>query len=290
MPYRALISSAELAPQLNDSRWVLFDCRHQLTDKAHGKRAYANGHIPGARFADMDETLAARVTPGSGRHPLPDMDAFARWLAAQGVGAGTQVVAYDDSAGQMAARLWWMLRYLGHNDAAVLDGGWARWTKEGRPSEQAVPRPTAAAFTPRRHALQEVPLDQLLELYKHSSVLLVDARGAERFEGKTEPIDPVAGHIPGAINHPFTSNLTAEGTFLPPAELRQRLLATFGDTPPDDTIHYCGSGVSACHNLLAMAAAGLPVGRLYVGSWSQWCADPARPVETGPTKRRQSRA
>jgi thiosulfate/3-mercaptopyruvate sulfurtransferase len=218
------------------------------------------------------------------------MDAFARWLAAQGVGDQSQVVAYDDNVGQMAARLWWMLRYLGHNAVAVLDGGWARWTKEGHPSDRSVPKPTAAAFTPHLHALQQVPLDQLLKLYKHSSVLLVDARSAERFEGKTEPIDPVAGHIPGALNHPFSGNLGSDGTFLPAPELRKRLLATFADTPPDDTIHYCGSGVSACHNLLAMAAAGLPVGRLYVGSWSQWCADPSRPVETGPSKRRASPA
>jgi thiosulfate/3-mercaptopyruvate sulfurtransferase len=286
MPYQALISPGELAPHLGDPQWVVFDCRHQLSDKAYGQRAYAEGHIPDARFADMDETLAGPVTPGSGRHPLPDLEAFARWLGTQGVGDRTQVVAYDDNTGAMAARLWWMLRFVGHPDVAVLDGGWARWTREGQPADRGTPVPRPARFTPHQHALQQVSLDQLLRLYGRSSVLLVDARGAERFEGKSEPIDPVAGHIPGAVNHPFMGNLDPDGKFLSPEELRKRLLATFEGIPPEDTIHYCGSGVSACHNLLAMAAAGLPVGRLYVGSWSQWCADKGRPIETGPSTRR----
>jgi len=284
MTFRALISPVELAPHLADPAWVVFDCRHQLTDKSYGHRMYAESHLPGARFADMDEALAGPVTPGSGRHPLPDLDAFARWLGEQGVGKGTQVVAYDDGPGAMAARLWWMLRYLNHFDVAVLDGGWKRWRAEGYPADAKAPQPRLATFVPHLHELQAVSLEQLLSFYRRRSVLLVDARGAERFEGKTEPIDPVAGHIPGAVSHPYTQNLTPAGTFLPQETLRAQLMAKFGAVPPEDTIHYCGSGVSACHNLLAMAAAGLPVARLYVGSWSQWCADRARPVETGPAR------
>jgi thiosulfate/3-mercaptopyruvate sulfurtransferase len=285
MSYQTLISPAELEPRLDDPAFVIFDCRHQLGDKDYGKRAYAEGHIPGARLADMDERLAGPAAPGSGRHPLPDLAAFARWLGEQSVGEATQAVAYDDGNGVMAARLWWMLRYLGHGAVAVLEGGLTRWKKERRALDERRPRPAPALFTPRIDERLRVSLEELLSLYRDRSVLLVDARGAERFEGRSESIDPVAGHIPGAANHPFAGNLTPEGDFLPPDRLRARLLASFAGTPPEHTIHYCGSGVSACHNLLAMAAAGLPMGRLYVGSWSQWCADPARPVETGPAKR-----
>ena len=286
MDYTALISPSALEPRLQDDGWAVIDCRHQLSDAAYGRRVYAEGHIPGARFAHMDETLAAPVTAGSGRHPLPDMERFAGWLGGQGVGNDTQVIVYDDDSGVMAARLWWMLRYLGHGKVAVLDGGMARWKRERRPMEDRVPAPAPARFSARPDEGARISLEDLLGVYRSTGHLLVDARGAERFEGKSEPIDPVAGHIPGAANRPFMANLAGDGTFLPPTALKEQLLAAFGSAPPERTIHYCGSGVSACHNLLAMAHAGLPAGRLYVGSWSQWCADPARPVETGPAQPR----
>jgi thiosulfate/3-mercaptopyruvate sulfurtransferase len=280
--YTALIQPDELQPMLRHPGWAVFDCRHALLDKAYGQRAYRESHLPGARFADVGHDLSAPITPLSGRHPLPDPAVFAAWLASRGVSADSQVVAYDDSHGAMAARLWWMLRYLGHPRVAVLDGGFVRWRKEGRPVTPDVPRPARGNFLGWPDGSLLAELEEVERLSRERSAVLVDARGGERYRGETEPIDPKPGHIPGAVNLPYAGNLDAEGRFLAPDLLRRRLEPAVTGAPPGQSVHYCGSGVSACHNLLAMLVAGLPPGRLYVGSWSQWCKDPARPVATGP--------
>ena len=282
MPLTTLVSTADLEAHLGDAGWVVFDCRHALTDLEAGARAYAAGHIPGARFAPMETALSGPKNPGTGRHPLPDWGVFVRWLAAQGVSRGAQVIAYDDRSGSTASRLWWMLRTLGHEAVAVLDGGFTAWSAEGRPVDDAVPAPAPGDFagSPRCGAWLELPA--LLEAMAAPGTTLIDARDPDRFAGRTEPIDPAAGHIPGARNLPLTGNLGPDGRFLLPEALRARFLDKLGAGGVAGAVHYCGSGVSACHNMLAMAVAGLEPGRLYPGSWSQWCADPARPQATGP--------
>jgi thiosulfate/3-mercaptopyruvate sulfurtransferase len=276
-----LITPKELAPYLTDLEWVVVDCRHSLTDPAYGRKAYAAGHLPTAVFAELDQDLCGTVRAGTGRHPLPSWDAFCRWLGRRGVHPRSFVVAYDDSHGAYASRLWWMLRALGHERTAVLDGGYARWVREERPVEQAVFKPRPATYRAKPDAAMMVNLGTLQRELGQAHLLLVDARAAERYRGEHEPIDPRAGHIPGAVNLPFLDNVDADGVFLPAQQLRRRLRAAFGSVAPERTVHYCGSGVTACHNLLAMAVAGMPMGRLYPGSWSQWCADPDRPAELG---------
>jgi thiosulfate/3-mercaptopyruvate sulfurtransferase len=289
-PMHPLIAPQALAPHLADPAWAVFDCRHALTDAAYGRAAYAAGHVPGARFAAMDADLCGPIGAGTGRHPLPAWDAFCDWLGARGVSAQSTVVAYDDSHGAHAARLWWMLRALGHERVAVLDGGFARWTREGLPTDAAPPAPRPARYAAQPAGALLAGLEELRRSLGAAPLLLVDARAAERYRGDSEPMDPRAGHIPGAVNLPYAGNLAADGTFLPPQALRRRLLGAYGAVPPQQAIHYCGSGVTACHNLLAQAAAGLPMGRLYAGSWSQWCADPARPAELGEAPPRTATA
>lgn len=279
MPWTTLISPAALATHLGDPQWVVFDCRHQLQDKEYGHRAYAASHIPGARFADVDADLSGPIRLDTGRHPLPDVEAFAAWLGRQGV--ESQVVAYDDQSGAFAARLWWMLRYMGHPAVAVLDGGWAGWTRAGYPVTGDLPRPVSTRFLARPDPRMLASLEEVAALSGRRSGVLVDARAGERYRGEREPIDPKPGHIPGAINLPFSDNLAADGTFLPPDRLGERWRGAVG-ADPAASVHYCGSGVTACHNLLAMAVAGLAPGRLFVGSWSLWSKDPHRPVATGP--------
>ncbi len=281
--FTALIQPEELEPRLRDPEWVIFDCRHALLDKALGAGVYRESHLPGARFADVDRDLSSSITPLTGRHPLPDPNAFSDWLAMRGVSVTSQVVAYDDSQGAVAARLWWMLRYLGHGHVAVLDGGFARWRKEGRPLTADAPEPERGDFRGRPNASMLADLADVERISRARNGVLVDARGADRYRGETEPIDPKPGHIPGAVNLPYAGNLDAEGRFLTRNALRARLEPVLTGRSPQESVHYCGSGVSACHNLLAMAVAGLPPGRLYVGSWSQWCKDPNRPVATGFT-------
>jgi thiosulfate/3-mercaptopyruvate sulfurtransferase len=276
-----LVAPQELAARLDDGGWVVFDCRHALADPAYGRAAFATGHIPGARFADVDHDLSSAKGPGTGRHPLPPWERFCAWLGQQGVAPDSTVVAYDDSHGAYAARLWWMLRALGHARVAVLDGGWARWQREGHPAQVEAPRAVPASYRATPDPALIVELDALQHGLGQPGLLLVDARAAERYRGESEPIDPRPGHIPGAVNLPYPGNVDGDGRFLPPAQLRRRLLDAYGAVPPERTVHYCGSGVSACHNLLAQAVAGLPPGRLYPGSWSQWCADPQRPAELG---------
>ncbi len=280
MAHNTLVSTAELAAHLDDAGWVIFDCRHDLAKPDSGEQDYAKAHIPGARFLHLDRDLSAPTSGRNGRHPLPDPQSFMRTLGTAGVDAGKQVVAYDDKTGVYAARLWWMLRWLGHDNAAVLDGGYAKWAKEGRALTSAIPQAAPAHFAGRPRAMS-VDADDVLRSLGAPGRILVDARSAERYRGENETLDPVGGRIPGSINRFFRENLDPSGCFKPVADLRRAYTALLGKLPPDAVVHSCGSGVSACHNLLAMEIAGLPGSRLYPGSWSEWCSDPSRPTEQG---------
>jgi thiosulfate/3-mercaptopyruvate sulfurtransferase len=279
--FTTLVDTATLATELPRDDLVLFDCRFDLGNVDWGKSEFLAAHLPGASYLHLDHDLSGPITETSGRHPLPDPHDFARLLGARGVGPGCQVIAYDQGNGAHAARLWWLARWIGLQNVAVLDGGIAAWRAAGLPLEQAVrarePRELPIAL--REGAwLTSVEVD---ELRQRPGNLLIDARGAERFAGRSETIDPVAGHVPGARNHPFLGNLGVDGRFLSPEQLRQRWSILLGSLPPTAVIAMCGSGVTACHNLLALEHAGLGGGRLYAGSWSEWIRDPRRPVAIG---------
>jgi thiosulfate/3-mercaptopyruvate sulfurtransferase len=280
MAHTTLVSTAELAAHLDDAGWVVFDCRHDLAKPDAGAQDYAQAHIPGARYLHLDRDLAAPTTGRNGRHPLPDPQVFTRTLEAAGVDATKQVVAYDDKTGVYAARLWWMLRWLGHENVAVLDGGYAKWTREERAVSDAVPKAAPTRFAGRPRAVS-VDAEDVLQSLGRPDRILLDARSAERFRGENETLDPVGGRIPGSINRWFRENLERSGCFKPAAELRRAYSALLGTLPPSAVVHTCGSGVSACHNLLAMEVAGLAGSRLYPGSWSEWCSEPGRPTDKG---------
>jgi thiosulfate/3-mercaptopyruvate sulfurtransferase len=277
--FTTLISVADVAAHLDDAGWVVCDCRHDLADVEAGRRAYAESHIPGARFVHLDEDLSAHKTGRNGRHPLPDPDKFARRLGELGIANGKQVVAYDASGGPYAARLWWMLRWLGHDAAAVLDGGWNAWVKAQHPVTNQIPRIAAARFVPRLRPEAALDAKAVAARVGKPGPLLLDARIPGRFRGENETLDPVAGHIPGAVNRPWQLNLETDGRFKTAGELRKEFGETLTGRAPERVTHYCGSGVTACHNLLAMEIAGLTGSLLYPGSWSEWCSDPARPVK-----------
>jgi thiosulfate/3-mercaptopyruvate sulfurtransferase len=281
MPFTTLISVPELARHLNDPGWIICDCRHDLADTAAGRRAYGVSHVPGARFVHLDADLSAPMTGRNGRHPLPDPERFARRAGELGISNSSQVVAYDASGGYYGARMWWMLRWLGHDAVAVLDGGWGGWTKAGLPATEAVPNVKPARFMRGASLVLAVTAGEIAHDFGTRQRRLLDARAPDRFRGENETLDPVAGHIPGAVNRYFKLNLDAAGGFKPPAALRQDFEAILGAVPPSEVVHYCGSGVTACHNLLAMEIAGLAGSRLYPGSWSEWCSDPSRTVATG---------
>jgi len=281
MSHRTLITAESLAGLLGDPRLRIFDCRFDLARPGDGHRRYLDEHLPGAVYADLDRDLAAAVTPGSGRHPLPAPVDFAAWLRRQGVNRDSRVVAYDDGNGMYAARLWWMLRWLGHDEVAVLDGGMRRWLQLGLQLSDDIPSPSPGDFVGQPRADAVADAAAVLAATGDPSQRVLDARAPERYRGEVEPIDAVAGHVPGAGNHPFGLSLDAQGGFLGPDELRGALAASLAGTPPDRVIAMCGSGVSACHLLLALEHAGLRGARLYPGSWSEWSSDPARPVRTG---------
>jgi len=280
-PHHTLVDAPTLAQHRDDPRWVVVDCRWQLNDPRHGPRRYAEGHIPGARYADLDADLSGPRTPQSGRHPLPDPEAFARRAGAWGIGDDVQVVAYDDAGGAYAARLWWLLRWLGHDAVAVLDGGIAAWSAAGGELEREPPVVHARHFRAAPDDERWLDSAEVEAALTDPQRLLLDARGAARYSGAEEPIDPKAGHIPGAANAPFTGNLDADGRFLPVGELKARFAALLGDRDADAAVVYCGSGVTACQDLLALEHAGLHGARLYAGSWSEWVRDESRPVRTG---------
>jgi thiosulfate/3-mercaptopyruvate sulfurtransferase len=280
--YTTLITTAELAAHLDDPSYVILDVRHDLAQPdTLGRSQFAAGHIRGATFVHLDRDLSAPKTGENGRHPLPSPESAAALFGHLGIDASKQVVAYDSGGGMYAPRLWWMLRWLGHDAAAVLDGGIAKWMREGRPVTTEVIRPEPATFA-IRNVERTLSADDVVRNLGARTLTLVDARGSERFRGEVEPIDPVAGHIPGSINRPYTENLEPDGTFKSAGKLRADFERVVGKTPPDHIVNTCGSGVSACHNLLAMEIAGMHRSLLYPGSWSEWCADPARPVARGP--------
>jgi len=278
--FTTLVSCEQLAGHLNDPGWIVFDCRNELADRQAGWRAYAAGHVPGARHVHLEETLSGTITRTSGRHPLPAADVFCDRMAALGMSNGLQAVAYDAMGGAMAARLWWMLRWVGHRDIAVLDGGWGAWLARKLPIEASLPTIARGEFRgePR---IQPVDAAHIASRLGDPSLVVLDARAADRFRGENETLDPVGGHIPGARSRPFTQNLTPDGTFKPAPQLRDEFIQILGATPSDCVVHQCGSGVTACHNLLAMEHAGSAGSKLYPGSWSEWCSDPARPISRG---------
>jgi thiosulfate/3-mercaptopyruvate sulfurtransferase len=278
---KLLVTAGELEQHLGEPSWVVFDTRYELTDPNAGPEHYAEGHIPGAYFLHTDHDLAGPKTGTNGRHPLPDIATFAARINRCGVTPATQVVAYDDLGGNFAVRLWWMLRWLGHERVALLDGGWPLWLREKRPVARETPPERAGSFAPRPLLGATVDAAFVERFRKDPSVKLVDARAAARYTGAQESIDPVAGHVPGAINRFWKRNLEPDDRFKDPAELREEWLDLLGDADPERSVHMCGSGVTACHNMFALRLAGLAEGRLYPGSWSEWCADPARPVATG---------
>jgi len=278
--YSTLLSCSELAAHLGDPGWLVLDCRNELVDPEAGRRAYADGHIPGAHHVHLEETLSGPITGRTGRHPLPEAEDFAERVRGLGLTTGMQVVAYDAMGGVMASRLWWMLRWLNHASVAVLDGGWTAWLEAGQPVSTETPSSSRGDF----HGVPQAVTVNAEFLQRHlgdPGVVLVDARAADRFRGENETLDPIGGHIPGARNRPYSENLTAQGTFKAPEQLRQELERLLAGTASARTVHQCGSGVSACHNALAMEIAGLTGSRLYPGSWSEWCADPARPIARG---------
>jgi len=278
--HTTLISTGLLETHLNDSSWLIADCRYNLNDEPLGRRLYLASHVPGAVFVNLAHDLAATRTGTNGRHPLPAPEVMAETFARLGIGNATQVIAYDQDAGAFASRLWWMLRYLGHDAVAVLDGGFARWTREGRAVRGGNETRSPATFTPRLRKDMRVTVDDVAARLGDGSMLLVDARSPERFEGNPDPLDNVYGHIPGARNRFYRHNVAADGTLRPASELKTEFERVLGGRRATDVVMYCGSGVTACHNLLAMERAGLRGAKLFAGSWSEWEADPARPVET----------
>lgn len=282
MTFRTLIDADSLQNLLAKPGLAVVDCRFDLMKPEAGRQAYLTAHIPGARYADLNRDLSAPIGPRTGRHPLPSPEAFAARLGAMGIGNEIQVVAYDEANGSMAARLWWMLRWLGHGAVAVLDGGFKAWTARGGALESGEPAiHHVEHFTPRIDPNAVVTTAELEHLLRDSKAVLVDARAPERYAGTVEPIDPVAGHIPGAVNHPFSANLGPDGRFLSAAELERRWRGRLPGRDLENLVAMCGSGVTACHNLLSLEVAGLPGGKLYAGSWSEWIRDPRRPVARG---------
>jgi thiosulfate/3-mercaptopyruvate sulfurtransferase len=282
--FTTLIDIEELRARIGTPATLVLDCRFDLGAPTAGREAYRRGHIPGARYLDLNRDLSAPVSAASGRHPLPDPQKLAALLAGSGLGPDTQAVVYDESNGSFAARAWWLLRWLGHPKVAVLDGGMSAWLRAGAPLESgAADSPNGAAGPGAAQVDRRAVLgtDELIAALDNPRTLLIDARAAERFSGAVEPLDPVAGHIPGAVNHPFSANLRADGRFLPPEELERRWRDRLAGTSPADVIAMCGSGVTACHNLLALEHAGFAGARLYAGSWSEWIRDPGRPAARG---------
>lgn len=281
MPYTTLISVTELSEHLNDPDWVIIDCRFSLADPEQGRRDYISAHIPGSLYAHLDEDLSSPVIKGiTGRHPLPSIERITQTLSNWGIDSRVQLIAYDDAGGSMAAaRLWWILNWLGHESAAVLNGGWQAWLKDEMATNSGIECRTPRNFVPQEKSHLLVDAETILARIYEPEPLLFDSRSSHRYRGEDENLDPVAGHIPGAISAPYSENLDTEGRFLPREALRARFNSLLNGAPAETAIFYCGSGVTAAHNLLALAHAGLGYGRLYAGSWSEWITDPSRPVE-----------
>jgi thiosulfate/3-mercaptopyruvate sulfurtransferase len=281
MAFPTLISTAVLASHMDDPAFAIVDCRYKLDEADWGATEHAKAHIPRAMFADLGRDLSGPKNGTNGRHPLPEPHTLAQTLGRFGITSGIQVVAYDQSNGMFASRLWWLLRWLGHDAVAVLDGGFAKWIAEGRPTRSGAERPEPRAFVGEPHTAMTADVAQVAALVGSTKARLVDARAPERYRGEIEPLDKAAGHIPGAANHFFQWNLDEDGLFKTPEQLRALLKESIGEVPADRIVAYCGSGVTACHNLLALEHAGLKGAKLYAGSWSEWSSDPSRPIEKG---------
>jgi thiosulfate/3-mercaptopyruvate sulfurtransferase len=279
--FKTLIDPATLAPHLADTGWVVIDCRFDLADPPKGEQLYLDAHIPGARYAHLDRDLSGERTGENGRHPLPTPEEMRERFGALGIAPGTQVVVYDADSGMHASRLWWMLRYMGHDAVALLDGGFARWMHEGHPARGGREAWRRATFVGAPREGWRLDAEAVLHGLEDPECVLVDARAAPRFRGDNEPLDKKAGHIPGARNFFFQRNLTDEKVFKSADQLRAEWQEFLAGRPPQQVVMYCGSGVTACHNLLALEQAGLSGARIYPGSWSEWSSDPDRPIATG---------
>ncbi|MCB2180011.1 sulfurtransferase [bacterium] len=278
MEYHSILSIEQLKPHLTDPNWVIVDCRYDLADPQFGSRAYTSGHIPGAVFADINTQLSGQVIPGkTGRHPLPEIEKISGIFSNWGIEQDVQVVAYDDGGGKFAARLWWLLHWLGHSKVAVLDGGINHWQAAGYPMEIKPYKKNPRKFVPHPNPEMILDLSRLETI--PNNLLIIDSRAPERYAGKMEPIDPIAGRIPGAKNRFFQNNLQSDGTFLSLKLLREQFEALANHTTIENTVFYCGSGITGSHNVLAMYTAGLGMAKLYPGSWSEWITDPNRPIE-----------
>jgi thiosulfate/3-mercaptopyruvate sulfurtransferase len=278
MLYKTVVSAAMLQQHLDDPNWIIIDCRFSLADARSGCSAYRQGHLPNARYADLNQDLSAPVKDYTGRHPLPDFRVLVKKLGQWGVSNFSQVVVYDDVGGAFAGRLWWLLRCLGHDSVAVLDGGITAWHRQGFVLTTVLPKPKAMVFRPYLDSKQWLNARKVQDLLANKAICLIDARTPARFCGEHEPIDPVAGHIPHALNRSMSMNLDSQGLFLPQAQLKRQFEILLGKYLPEQVVHQCGSGVMACHNLLAMEYAGLRGSKLYAGSWSEWICDKNRSV------------
>jgi thiosulfate/3-mercaptopyruvate sulfurtransferase len=282
MKFKTIISAKDLARHIDDPGWITVDCRFSLSDTESGRRDYGKAHIPGSVYAHLDDDLSGQVKPGiTGRHPLPAVEKTAELFSSFGIGLGVQVVAYDDAGGALAAaRLWWMLRWLGHEDVAVLDGGWQTWKDGGYPVQSVIDTKKPKGFNPHPRPELIMNADDLDTIRLDSSFCVIDSRAMARYRGEIEPIDPVAGHIPGAVCAPYQENLHPNGKFLSTEMLKERFQMLLGDIPANNAVFYWGSGVTSIHNILAMMHTGLGESKLYVGSWSDWITDPDHPVST----------
>ncbi|MEZ4957625.1 MAG: sulfurtransferase [Saprospiraceae bacterium] len=281
--FKSIISNKELNEILNDPKTVVIDCRFYLDNQEKGYLEYLDSHISNAYYAHLDDDLSGEIIPGqTGRHPFPDVKEFAKLCGKWGIDKEAQVVVYDQGNGGIAARLWFLLKWLGHEAVAVLNGGWQLWQEQQFPTSNEIPLPSQKIFYPKENPTMIVTAETVREMINNKTYKLVDSRAAERYSGEVEPIDPVAGHIPSAISAPFAENLEANGLFKSEKTLKDRFTNLLKGSPLQNTVFYCGSGVTACHNLLALSYAGFEEAKLYAGSWSEWIADPNRPIETGP--------
>ena len=280
MIYRTLVSTEILNQHINNPNWITIDCRFSLTDSEAGAKAYRMGHIPNARYAHLNKDLSSSITNTSGRHPLPDFNLLAKKLGLWGITNKSQIIVYDDANGAFAGRLWWLLRCMGHDSVAILDGGINHWRQQSLPLTTTLPSVKPKKFRAYINHSCWLTASKLSNDLATKKIKVIDARTEERFQGKQEPIDPVAGHIPNAINRAFQLNLGKNGLFLERNKLQQQFMDLLGPYSPEQTVHMCGSGVTACHNLLAMEHAGLPGSKLYPGSWSEWITNQNRPIAT----------
>jgi len=280
MTYQTIISANDLAANLDNPNWVILDCRDLLTDVEYGHRSYLESHIPNASYCFLFDDFSSAITPTTGRHPLPDMAKLSEKLGDLGINENKQVVVYDDMGGAIAARMWWQIRTLGHKNVALLNGGLKYWLSQHLPMTTEINRPEKTKFKGEFDKNQLIEVDTVLDNIEAKNFGLLDARAAPRYLGEVEPFDPVAGHVPNAINRDFTENLNEEGLFKSPEQLKQEFEAILQDCPNQEIVHMCGSGVTANHNMLAMEIAGLSGSKLFLGSWSQWVTDSSRPVAT----------